>query len=1366
MENLRYTASARLGVWDSIPSERDKFLASLADILRDNSHGVLEFVQIKSVPTDDSLLASRTITAICDKIITRGNPTLVDLDFEQSLLNGPCQRFLRVDELAEDKAAVGFRLSDFKNPDTTTDKLLDAVQDLLCLPFRSQTEGETTTDRTLPPEIQRFDSKEEELFFNQFATAFGKRFCAQLHPQIPFCDLVENPSDDIDGKFKDSRVDFVLQAGPVKWVFEVDGSQHKEQGQRNLDKQRDARLKKNGWTVHRITAQAVRKDFARWIKPLKSLPGAHRIFDAVNYDSVQTVIAKSEIHAAAYYSILIPLAMHRCLRGLLLLYFYGILDPARQQRILLIEEDLPVAVEAFRILRAIWTRIHVLAPDTPPAPSLERDVIGIDSSLRPGQTEATRYLDAPDGSYDMILSHSFLLDTGYSGNIEKSHFPDHPENFVRLRHAIGFRTERSLQGCKPLYYDLADVERSITSQNGDEPEPMPQEKHEALLFFLKHIFRKRDFRDGQLLVVARLLQGKASIVLLPTGGGKSLTYQLSGLLLPGMTIIIDPLVSLMTDQVANLKAASIDLVGSISSQFKPEEKEAVLKDMGARRLAFIFISPERLQNQVFRERLKAVVAKFPISLAVIDEAHCVSEWGHDFRPSYLHMPRNLQCYCSVSDGRKPTLVGLTGTASFAVLNDIQTEMQITDEDAIILSRSFDRKELRFEVRKVPKMAKPVELKKLKTQIPGILDSKPKHFYELRGDRTNSGLVFCPHVDGLLGIISVANKLGHEHFFAGRKPKHFDDNKSQWDSYKNQGQQNFKENRIQELVATKAFGMGIDKPNIRYTIHYAAPQSIEAFYQEAGRAGRDGEAACCLILYSDDNWDLASDILNETDHEAALDRLEGINRNVSGDFLVQLWLMLQSYRGRSVDKKDILDFWNQIRAPKIDGMKTGDTKKPIIKRRFPEDKNGKQQNDKRKTYYERVIFRLMLLGVVEDYTIDWQLGCFAIQVRCVSPVEVKDHLRRYLRQYKGQDFAGKKVSNIPENTVENALRAATDVLIDFIYDEIVDKRKHALRTMGEICREFTTDQNFRQAIVNYLQKSEFSEELKGWVNRSFDEIGLDKIHKLLEKDTTLDEAAKRRLVGTVRRMLDEDPQNVALRYLSLCARARSEAESDSSVLQEATTLASQVNRYRKEIREPDHILLSALHEIAVRRPNLLNDIGNDIFHRTGTVALARLILRSDLANHEVLYGHSVDLIKAGVLRTLTECVVYTTLLYFSLCARARSEAEHGDRVLQEVRALARQVNRHRKEIREPDEILLSALHEIAVHRLKLLNDVWNDIFWNNIFKQAGTATLARLILRSDLANHEVLYGHSVDLIKAGVLRTLTECTFYNTTHKRS
>ena len=1076
-----------------------------------------------------------------------------------------------------------------------------------------------------------------------------------------------------------------------------------------------------------------------WFEQLKTKlsPEDHRIFDAFRYDSVQTAIAESEIHAAAYHSILVPLAMHRCLRGLLLLYSYKILDPARRQRILIFEEDLPVAADAFRVLHDNWRNLHVLAPDIPPTPSFELDVIDRGSGLQLREPEATRHIDAPDGSYDMILSHSFLLDTGYAGGTERAFFPDHPKNTVRLRHAIGFPPVRSLQRCEPLRYDLG--ERSIASQDGAEPEPMPQEKRDALRFFLQHVFRKRDFRDSQLLVIARLLQGKASIVLLPTGRGKSLTYQLSGLLSPGMTVIIDPLVSLMNDQVANLRSAGIDLVDSISGQLDRKDKEAVLHNMGAGRLAFIFISPERLQSQEFRDQLGKVVDQFPISLAVIDEAHCVSEWGHDFRPSYLHMPSNLQRYCSGSDGHGPTLVGLTGTASFAVLSDIQTEMQITDEDAIILSRSFDRKELHFEVRKVCRIAKSDELRKLKTQIPvkipDILDSNPQQFYGLRGSRTNSGLVFCPHVNGELGIMSVAGKLGHEHFFAGDKPKHFDDNKSPWNSYKNQVQQDFKENHIQELVATKAFGMGIDKPNIRYTIHYAAPQSIEAFYQEAGRAGRDGKAARCLILYSDDNWDLASDILNETDHEAALDRLEGINRNNQGDLLVQLYLMFNSYGGRSIDKKLIFNFWKRKLAPNITDMRTGETKKIEV---FSQKKTA-----------ERDIFRLMLLGVVQDYTIDWKLNLkrFAVQVKWITPAQVKKSLGDYLGQHKGQDFADDAVSNIPEDTIENTLWFAIDVLIDFIYDEIVAKRKQALRTMGELCRNFSSDQNFREAILAYLQESEFSEELKGWINRDFDRLGLDKIHEVLDKAS--DKAAKRRLVGTTRRMLDEDPQNVALRYLSLCARARSEAESDSSVLQEATTLASQVNRYRKEIRESDHILLSALHEIAVHRPNLLNEIGNDIFHRTGTVDLARLILDCpDLANTKILYEHSVILIAASALQTLTNNMA---LRYLSMCACVQSLAESDSSVCDEATTLAIQM------VDEPDDILLSVLHDLAVHRPRLLNKV-GDI----IFRRAGTTSLARLTLRSDgLANHEVLYGHSIKLIAASALRILTECSFYKT-----
>ncbi|MDD9824335.1 MAG: RecQ family ATP-dependent DNA helicase, partial [Gammaproteobacteria bacterium] len=837
MDTLRYTASARLGVWDSLTRRRDEFLDELARILQDNSHAVLEADHIEELcPTANPSLES--VTAICDKIIARGNPTLVDLEFEHTLLKGPCQQYLSVEELGEEEPNVGFKFSKAKFPGNR-DVLFRAAKDLLCLPYRNETESSTDT-RELPPDLTDLTSEEEDLFAEQFRTAFGEYLGTKLHRQVLIRDLVNR----VDNNLEQSRVDFVFQSDSIRWVFEVDGQQHNEPGQRGLDKQRDDRLKENGWVVHRIPAEDVRQGLENLFEGLRK--ELAQVL-STEYDSVQTAIAKSEVHAAAFNSILLPLAVQRCLRGLLFLYSHEILDPTRQQRILIIEEDCPVAAEAFRILCAIWTRIHTLVSDISPAPKLKLDVIGEKPNW--GKTDAARYRDAPDNNYDLILSHSLLLDTDCIGSTEKTHFPNRPRNFICLRRAIGLRAERSLQACNALHYDLADIEQAISSQNRGNPEPMPYEKHEALLFFLRHIFRKRNFWDGQLHVIARLLQGKASIVLLPTGGGKSLTYQLSGLLLPGMTIIIDPLVSLMDDQVENLKTAGIDLIRLVSGQQDPESKEAALQNMESGQLAFILIAPERLQTKDFRSRLQTVVNHFPVSLAVIDEAHCVSEWGHDFRPSYLHMPRNLQNYCSSGrNGHKPTLVGLTGTASFAVLADIQMEMQVIDEEAIILPRSFDRKELRFRVINVPMSEKSSKLKALKKDLPRSLRANAQKFYDPRGDHTNSGIVFCPHVNGSLGVISVAKILGHRNFYAGEKPKIFGDS---WPDHKKAVQRNFKRNHIQEIVATKSFGMGIDKPNIRYTIHYTVPQSIEAFYQEAGRAGRNGKLqnALCSILYS-------------------------------------------------------------------------------------------------------------------------------------------------------------------------------------------------------------------------------------------------------------------------------------------------------------------------------------------------------------------------------------------------------------------------------------------------------------------------------------------------------------------------------------
>ena len=1219
MDRLRYTSSGRLALWDSIPGDREEFLSSLARLLQDNAHAVIEADHIEFIPTDNLALAS--VTAICDKIIARGNPTLVDLDFEQTLLNGPCLPFFRVEALSEGPN-VGYRMSALHIPGTTTD-LISAAQELLDLPFRDNAGGGFALC-PLPAELRAISSPEEDIFLAQFRTAFGDRLGARLHRQALIRDLVDGPDDEL----AQSRVDFVFQTGSTRWVFEVDGGQHNEPGQNALDKRRDALLVEHGWTVFRVTAAQVHQGLEAWFENLKrDLPTA---LLSPAHDTVQSALARSRIHAAAYFAILIPLATHRCLRGLLHLYSHEVLNPTRDQRILVLEEDVPVAVEAFRQLQAIWSQIHTIAPETPAPPRLELDIFGDNAVHAPLAGIVVRPVLEPSGSYDIVLSHGCLMDSGFLGPLEKALFPTRPENLIRLRHAVGFRTERSLQWCEPLRYDLADVERAITSENGDNPEPMPLHKLDAMRFFLRHIFRKRDFWDGQVRVVSRLLQGKATIVLLPTGGGKSLTYQLSGLLLPGMTIIIDPLVSLMTDQAENLHTAGIDLVGFVSSQLDPAEKEANLRDMEAGRLAFTYISPERIQIQEFRNQLQTVVARFPVSLAVIDEAHCVSEWGHDFRPSYLHLPINLQRYCSDGDGRRPTLVGLTGTASFAVLTDIQMEMRVTEEDAIVLPRSFDRQELRFDVRIVPTASKPSALKTLKQQMPRILRANPQHFYDLRGDRTNSGIVFCPHVNGSLGVSSVAGQLGHNNFFAGKLPKAFGGDWSEWNKHKYHVQQAFKRNRVQELVATKSFGMGIDKPNIRYTIHYTVPQSVEAFYQEAGRAGRNGIPgyALCSILYSDDNWDAALEILNEPDHQTALAKLNAINWNDRGDVLVQLWLMFNSYRGRAEEKALTLDFWNKKLAPVVAGMPAGATNTLEI------PFGG---HDQARVNSERAIFRLMLLGVVQDYTINWQIRRFAVRVQRISPSQVKDHLRRYLMQYKFQDFAQETVGDIPEDTVVHALEAAINVLIDFIYDEIVAKRKQALRTMGELCRNFTSDQEFREAILAYLQESEFSDELREWVNRSFKAIGMDAIHDLLDRVSTLEEV--KRLVGTTRRMLDEDPQNIALRYLSICARAQSAAESDASVVQETTTLALQVERQRPDLPSANDILSSLLNDIAARRPALLASVGDIVLRRAGTGAVARAIMQSELADNEILYSLCLKLLTANALHTATDCAFY-------------------------------------------------------------------------------------------------------------------------------
>ena len=1180
MARLLHSASGRLGLWDSMPRS-DDFRSRLERLLEAHSHAVIETDTPGFAETSTPAIAA--IAGVCDKIVARGNPTLVDPDFEKRLLSTWGSEFFQSTALV-DEDEIGVRFEDSRLPQGSSTELLNAARDLLDLPYRDE---DAPPDQTLSVDLQRLCSIEEEWFYDSLVSHLGPWAAGFIQRQPLISDLVDG---ELPSELSGSRVDFVLQMSRVRWVMEIDGAQHLEPGERQRDELRDRTLKGAGWKVLRVPASTIRSGPGAWLKGSFDRADADEsksLGAAAKWRSVESATERSAVHRAAWHTVVLPLALQRCLRGLLKMYSCGALDAERHLRVLAIEEDAPVLADAFRLLLQLWSLVYRLAPQLgAPPPSVSLDVVGEKGLLDTGPP--VRRVDDPQGDYDAVISHSLLLGEGRTSPLSTRVAPQSADTAIRIRRAVGLRSERRLDRSENFRYDV----------DGDS-----QDQADAMRRILQVVFRKRDFRDGQAQSIRRLLNGEPAIVLLPTGGGKSLIYQFAGMLLPGMTVIIDPIISLMADQEASLHRMGIDRVGAVSSQLPARDRDRLLDRLAAGDLAYIFISPERLQSEDFRGQLRSACSKMPVSLAVVDEAHCLSEWGHDFRPSYLHLPMNLQRYCSDQrTGSGPTLVALTGTASFAVLEDIQAELEINDEDAVIRPTSFDRRELSFYVRHTSRRERPSALKETRAGMPRRLGVVAKDFFRPdRGEDTDCGIVFCPHVNGQLGVEAVAAQLGHSNYYSGEAPRSFS---GDWDRYKQDLQRRFTRNRVQEMVATKSFGMGIDKPNIRYTLHYGMPGSVEAFYQEAGRAGRNGREgyALCTVLYCDDSWEQGLAILDEPNHNAAMRRLQGVNRSRRGDVLTHLWFLLNSYKGREEEKKSTLELWNRHLAGRRDVE---------LSYSGEEDRQVK----------EKGIYRLAMLGLVEDYTIDWRRREFVLMLRDEASHDVTAQLGRYLGKYKFPDYVDRllePLSGAGEELVERAVGA----LVDFIYDEVVAKRKEAIRTMAELCRGFKSSEDFRDGILAYLQESEFSGLLNEWRGRSFEQVGLTEVREVLERPDTPDRL--RQLIGTTRRVLEADPGNAALRYLSVCARARTDWESDASVLNETSAL---IARLPGGESDPELVQMELLHDVEQWRPSLLRRVASAMMSAGGGLALARRLLSTE--------EHVAGVVRIAALKTIVD-----------------------------------------------------------------------------------------------------------------------------------
>lgn len=342
---------------------------------------------------------------------------------------------------------------------------------------------------------------------------------------------------------------------------------------------------------------------------------------------------------------------------------------------------------------------------------------------------------------------------------------------------------------------------------------------------LKEIYGYDDFREGQKVIISSVLSRRDTLGVMSTGGGKSICYQIPALLFRGITLVISPLISLMKDQVDSLKLLGIKSVYINSTLSKEEYIEAIHK-IKSGSVKIIYIAPERFEN----EKFSSFIGKLDISMVAVDEAHCISQWGHDFRKSYLEIPNFLK-----KVGKRPQILALTATATPQVREDIEDKLQMREPFSYVAG--FDRENIFFKVVRnvVPE-----------TWIVDYLKKNPK----------KSGIIYAStrkEVDNLYSYLKDIRGYNVGKYHAGLNEKE-----------RKEHQEKFIKDEIKIMIATNAFGMGIDKSNVRFVIHRNIPKDMESYYQEAGRAGRDGAPAEAILMFFEEDIGLQEYLIDSNE----------------------------------------------------------------------------------------------------------------------------------------------------------------------------------------------------------------------------------------------------------------------------------------------------------------------------------------------------------------------------------------------------------------------------------------------------------------------------------------------------------------------
>lgn len=764
-------------------------------------------------------------------------------------------------------------------------------------------------------------------------------------------------------------------------------------------------------------------------------------------------------------------------------------------------------------------------------------------------------------SYDIIIDVSI---DQYSVP-EKVTFSKYKANngcYFIVRSSKHIYEERFLYTTERIKY------KSFVEKNDKGIYVVDEEQVKHLRYFLNLVFRKEDFRPGQLPILSRALQLKSVIGLLPTGGGKSLTYQLAAMLQPAITLVVDPLKGLMKDQYDGLLRVGIDNISYINGDITKDWEEGRRRQnaLTASQVQIMFLSPERLSIHKFREVLRSMrESDVYFAYGVIDEVHCVSEWGHDFRLAYLHLGRNLYNYVLPKevDGEDNhiSLFGLTATASFDVLADVERELSgrqaySLEDDATVRYENTNRLELQYNVYKIDAedIEKSRDIDGLKEEcLVKVIDDATKKIEEIQNEdsieyikdrfieRENlfgsdivssiydatlyvgvepnwyskkttetAGIVFCLRAnreqksDIHNSVPTVETTLRNNGLCSISSYKGGDDTICQDD---------FLIGKTNVMVATKAFGMGIDKSNVRLTFHLNYPGSLESFVQEAGRAGRDKKMALATIMYSPKkfpvknvktgDWEqFSADYKNNKffydsnflgeEFELYVMRLlmNNLHVRISNEEFVGvesptianskgIIQYIERYEKGSVltyyisyeEDESVLDDYNTFLSAR---------NMPVFGTRNAKNlKNSRGYsyiNDYGSAIYkdaiQKAIYRMCIIGLIDDFTEDYAKHTFRITTICQDESKYFDFLRFYYRKYYSAERAEammQEVKTLAQN--EGVIMACLQHLTSFIYKSIADKRARGILDMEQFCN---------MAISSDKDWKETNEDLKDFI----------------------------------------------------------------------------------------------------------------------------------------------------------------------------------------------------------------------------------------------------------------------------------------------